>query len=154
MDLYLNPKIIRDKLGRFTKNSIPENKGTKGVLKKNKTSFKKGHLPFNTKYDGAISIRGGYKYIRVSKGKWLLLHRHIWTLENGKIPKKHLIIFKDKNKLNCTIDNLECISMTENRNRNINYKKAALTIKKRWKDEKLRHKYGLKLNTKLLDRCK
>ena len=155
MELYLRPKNIRDRKGRFAKGIIPFNKGTKGLKGANKTSFKKGNLPHNTKKDGAISVRSdGYKYIRIAKGKWVLLHRHIWKQAKGTIPEKHLIVFKNKDRMNCNINNLECISMAENRNRNINYKKSAKSLKTRWQDEKGRQKYGLELNTRLLERCK
>ena len=37
--------MFRDKLGRFQKGSKPWNKGVKGAMKSNKTSFKKGNIP-------------------------------------------------------------------------------------------------------------
>ncbi len=152
-ELHLRPKNIRDSKGRFAKGIIPFNKGTKGLKGANKTSFKKGQKPFNTKFDGAISLRtDGYQYVRVKKAKWVLLHRYIWQQIHGTIPDKHVITFKDKNPMNCTIDNLECISMAENRNRNINYKKSASSLRNTWKNEKLRDAYGLKLETKLINR--
>lgn len=38
------------------------------------------------------------------------LHRLIWEKFNGPIPKGHHIHHKDRNKLNNSIDNLECMS--------------------------------------------
>jgi hypothetical protein len=87
------------------------------------TQFKKGGLPANTKHDGAISLRhdksgASYYYIRIAKAKWVLYHNKIWSDAYGPIPKKHIIVFRDRNSLNCTLDNLECISRIENMKRN------------------------------------
>lgn len=88
-----------------------------------KTQFKKGGLPANTKHDGAISLRhdksgASYYYYRVSKGKWILYHQKIYQDAYGPIPKNHIIVFKDRNSLNVSLDNLECITKRENMNRN------------------------------------
>lgn len=165
MELYLEPISVykrqqRDNLGRFKPGHKPANKGTKGLMKPNKTSFRNGHIPHNTKYDGAISYRTHkrsnktYAYIRVEKGKWELLHRYIYKKEYGEIPPGYVIRFKDGNTLNCKIENLECISRKENRNRNINYEKVRETLKETWRKERLRKQYGLPVKTKLLERCK
>ena len=163
MELYTEPinvyrKKQRDAVGRFKPGHTPFNKGTKGFAKKNKTSYKKGHEPYNTKYDGAVSIRKDskgkryYKYLRIAKGQWVLLHRYLWEKHYGKIPDKHIIRFIDGNTMNCTIENLECISMNENRKRNLNYKKSAETLKNTWKKERMRESYGLPTKTKLINR--
>jgi len=118
----------------FSKGHIPQNKGVKQIdymtaetIEKTKaTRFQKGQEPKNTSYDGAITIRADhknrqgklYKWIRISKGKWELLHRHIWKKEKGEIPKDYNIVFKDGDTLNCVIENLECISNEENMKRN------------------------------------
>jgi len=88
-----------------------------------KTQFKKGNLPANTKHDGAISLRHDktgvkYYYIRIAKAKWVLLHQKIYQDAYGPIPKNHIIVFKDRNPLNVTLDNLECITREENMHRN------------------------------------
>jgi hypothetical protein len=81
--------------------------------------FKPGHIPKNTLYDGAITIRQKYSngekylYIRLAKAKWMPLHRHIWTTANGPIPKGYIIQFKDHNPLNCDLDNLYMISRAD-----------------------------------------
>lgn len=65
---------------RFPKGHVPANKGRKmnaGVYAKvSATMFKKGHMPDNTLYDGAESIRKDknghrYVYVRISLGKWI-----------------------------------------------------------------------------------
>jgi Mor family transcriptional regulator len=87
------------------------------------TQFKKGGLPANTKHDGAIVLRHdksgqSYYYIRIAKAKWALLHAKIYQDAHGPIPKNHIIVFKDRNSLNVTLDNLECITRQENMLRN------------------------------------
>ena len=42
-----------------------------------------------------------------------MLHRLIWEKANGPIPKNHVIHHRDGNKLNNSIENLECLSQAE-----------------------------------------
>ncbi|TDO68766.1 HNH endonuclease [Flavobacterium chryseum] len=119
----------------FKKGHIPENKGLKqidymtpeAIENSKKTWFQKGHLPHNTaEKDGEIRIRYShkkrgyppYKWIRISLGKWQMLHVFNWEKVNGKVPEGHIIIFKDKNTLNTEIRNLEMITFVENMQRN------------------------------------
>jgi len=163
MELYLPPEIVirkqnTDKHGRFIKGHRPWNKGKKGInIGGKETQFKPGHLPHNTKQNGDISIRKDksgrpYKYIRISKGKWELLHRYKWEKYNGKIPKGMLVVFKDGNSLNCNINNLELITRKENMQRNRNCEKARKTMQETWKRDRLRLKYGLEAKTKWFKR--
>lgn len=105
--------------GCFKKGLIPWNKGTVGVCKPNKTSFKKGQAPITQKPVGAISYRWSkregkhYMYIKLANGKWRTLGEYIWESINGKIPKDHCIIFKDKNPKNTSLDNLMLIKRSE-----------------------------------------
>lgn len=106
------------------------NKGMKGFYApgSEKGWFKKGGKPGNTLHDGAIVTRhthkkrGGapYKWIRISEGKWEMLHVYHWKKKHGAIPKGHIIVFKDRNTLNCTEDcsNYEMITLAENMRRN------------------------------------
>jgi len=49
---------------------------------------------------------------------WPLYGRYVWEQHHGPIPPKHLVIFKDRDRSNCSIDNLELISMADNARRN------------------------------------
>ena len=81
--------------------------------------FKKGHEPHNTCYDGHERIsKDGYIEVRIMKGKYVSKHRHLWEQSNGKLPKGYILIFKDKNQQNTSLDNLELISREENMRRN------------------------------------
>lgn len=111
----------------FKKGMTPHNKGKKmpsEVYKKvSNTFFKKGNKPHNIKKDLDISIRrdksgAEYKYIKLSDSDWELYHRYIWRQHHGTIPKGHIVVFKDKNSMNCTIENLEIITYKENMDRN------------------------------------
>lgn len=111
----------------FRKGHTPANKGKKmdESLKEKvaHTWFKSGNLPTNTKYDGHISARKDktgrvYLHVRIAIGRYVLLHRHIWEQAHGEIPPKHVVTFKDGDTMNCSIDNLELITMKENRRRN------------------------------------
>lgn len=105
--------------GRFQKGSIPANKGTKGLMKANKTSFSFGNRPMQTKKVGSISTRRDkngslYMHIKIEElNKWQMLHVYIWEHKHGKIPKSYCVIFKDKNTLNTRLDNLMLVSREE-----------------------------------------
>jgi hypothetical protein len=42
----------------------------------------------------------------------------VWEQHNGPIPPKHIVAFKDRNRANCAIENLELMSMADNARRN------------------------------------
>ena len=110
----------------FARGHIPFNKGTKGLTKANKTSFKKGNLPAN--YIGGYKICKDGLYIRVGKqtysykdkfgnkikvGKYESLARKKWRDEFGEIPKGMIVFHKDGDVYNDNLDNLELISRRE-----------------------------------------
>lgn len=130
--------------GQFVKGGSPWNQGRTGISVSPGSEFKKGTMPTNTKPDGYITTRSDkdyksgvvrrYKYIRVSNAKWILYHRYLWAKEKGPIPKGHLVRFKDGDTQNCTLENLECISMAENARRNHNREKARKSMLTRYED--------------------
>lgn len=135
--------------GRYQKGSVPLNKGKPMPIevyeKLKHTMFKKGKLPHNTNYDGHERItKDGYTEIRVKQGKYLLKHRVIWEQEKGAIPKGLILVFKDGNPRNITIDNLELMTRVENMQRNTIHRyppELKSTIK-------LVHKLKRKINAK------
>ena len=85
-------------------------------MKANKTSFKKGNIPENYRPIGSTRYcsKDGYKYIKVADpNKWELAHRVIWEEHNGKIPKGHIVLFRDRDINNLDIDNLTLVSRAE-----------------------------------------
>lgn len=136
--------LERRETGRFRKGNVPFNKGLKqstymskeNIEKTKKGRFKKGDLPHNTKPIGyeRIDKKDGYTYIKVEgKRKLVLKQRYIYSQKYGKIPPNHTICFKDGNKQNFDIDNLECVSREELMARNTIHrypKNLQLTLKR------------------------
>ena len=124
---------------RFQKGHVPANKGLKRpgwyAGRMRETQFKKGArqgvaakkwMPI-----GTIRVdREGYVRIKVreaksgehsgfgNSGAWPLLNRHVWEQNKGPIPPKHIVAFKDRDRSNCAIENLELMSMADNARRN------------------------------------
>lgn len=98
--------------GHFKKGHTPFNKGTKGLTRANRTSFKKGNKPKNYKPVGSERLtKDGYIQVKVQDpNKWKLKHIVIWEKENGPIPKGHAVIFGDGNSQNLDINNLVLVS--------------------------------------------
>lgn len=108
---------------RFKKGQVPMNKGKRdyefrspdAIARCARTQFKTGHRPHNTKPVGYERITDdGYILIKVSMDcKMVLKHRWVWEQANGPIPKGYNIMFRDGNRLNCELSNLELISRQE-----------------------------------------
>jgi hypothetical protein len=94
------------------------NKGIKGLQIGGKaTQFKKGRTPHNTKPVGYRSVRDGYLFERTENG-FEMVHVLLWERVNGKVPKGKILKFKDGNRQNICIENLEIIDRTELMKRN------------------------------------
>jgi len=116
---------------RFKKNHIPFNAGKKwddfmsekSKVNSLKTTFKKGNKPPNTLHDGIITYRADsrtkrvYKHIRISLGKWQMLHVYNWEQINGKLPKGKILAFIGSTD-DCSVSNLILITRAENMKRN------------------------------------
>jgi len=59
-----------------------------------------------------------YIYVKIAEGKWKEKHRWLWEQHHGPIPPGGLVVFRDRNRLNCTIENLELITRAEHARRN------------------------------------
>ena len=110
---------------RFKKGNVPANKGKRlvdfmsaaGIERSSRTRFKKGQAPHNLRPVGyeRIDKKDGYVFIKVEMGrKMVLKHRWVWEQAHGKIPKGHIIAFRDGNKQNCALENLQMMSLYEN----------------------------------------
>lgn len=110
-----NNKIQSGRTAHFKKGQIPWSKGTKGVLKANSGSFKKGqyahnHLPIGSER----KVRDGYIEVKVAEPhKWVSKQRIIWEERNGPIPANHNIRFRDGNPENFEPDNLFMVNRSE-----------------------------------------
>lgn len=99
--------------GCFQPGVVPFNKGKKHPTGyKNSGQFENGKRPHNYKPIGTERINGdGYVDIKIADpGKWKGKHKIIWEESNGPIPKNHVVIFADGNKLNLDIENLLLIT--------------------------------------------
>lgn len=119
----------RIKSGRdmgFKPGNKPWNAGTKGqrLTKPNSGSFQKGNRPIGPKAPkpfGYERTGKGYKFVKTHgknphtgyNGAFRLKHIVLWEKHHGPVPDGHVIIFKDSNRDNITIENLECISRLE-----------------------------------------
>ena len=115
---YYRENFKGHKATQFKKGMKSWNKGQKGLqIGGVETQFKKGRLPHNTKPIGFRSYRDGYLVERVEKG-FEFVHKLIWKQHHGEIPKGLFVVFKDRNKNNICIENLEIIDRVEHIRRN------------------------------------
>lgn len=109
---------------RFQKGHVPANKGLRrpgwAPGRMRETQFKKGvrqgvavrlYKPIGTE---RIS-KDGYLERKVNDGlplqaRWRAVHLLIWEATHGPLPKGHAIAFKNGDKRDVRIDNLECIT--------------------------------------------
>ena len=111
---------------RFVKGSAPWNKdlryqaGGRSV----QTQFKAGRVPINWMPIGSERIRSdGYRERKltdtgISRRDFVLIHHIVWKEAGRAIPTGHTLVFKDGNKTNFALDNLELISRAELMRRN------------------------------------
>lgn len=95
----------------FKKGHVSWNNGMKGIQIGGKaTQFKKGSKPVTEKPDGTERFWSGWWQIK-SGNEWVYKHRFIWEQAYGEIPPNHVILFKDNDKNNVTLDNLFMTTM-------------------------------------------
>lgn len=114
-----NHNMKSGRTGFFEKGAVSWNAGTKGVMQPNSGNFKKGSIPANQQPIGheRICTKDGYVLIKVDeinphtgfRGRYRHKHVVIWEKENGPVPDGHVVTFKDGDKTNIDIGNLECI---------------------------------------------
>ena len=123
MGYYKNHKLKSGLTGRFEKGHTPPNKGRKGYIApgSEKGWFQKGSTPWDTVPVGTIVTKTyGYLWKKIDDkpGVWLQnwkqLHLLIWEEANGPVPEGYRVIFKDKNRQNCVLENLALVSLAEN----------------------------------------
>ena len=125
---------------QFSKGHIPANAGTRrpgwGPGRMKETQFKRGErsgvAARNWRPIGTIlPDPEGYLRIKIREAEhgkeptgfgntrvWPLLQRHVWEQHHGPIPRGHNVAFKNGNRQDCSIENLECISRAEMAHRN------------------------------------
>jgi hypothetical protein len=113
---------------RFRSGHVPANKGlrrpgwSRGRMAE--TQFKAGTKPHTWKPLGSTRLtKDGYLQRKVSDTgypprDWVGEHILLWEKAHGPMPKGHALIFKDRNKGNIRLDNLELITRRELMRRN------------------------------------
>lgn len=157
---------------RFKKGQVPMNKGKRdyefrspdAIARCAKTQFKKGNRPHNTKPVGYERINDdGYILVKVSMdSKMVLKHRWVWEQANGPIPKGYNIMFRDGNRLNCSLDNLELVSRGEAARRQVKsetpeqrrkrVERCMVSRNKTIRMDKIRLHWGMEPKSKLVKR--
>jgi hypothetical protein len=117
---------------RFKKGQVPANKGLRrpgwGPGRMKETQFRKGerqgvavrlYQPIGTE---RIS-KDGYLERKVNddlplQARWRAVHLLVWEAANGPLPKGYAICFKNRDKADIRLDNLECITRRELMQRN------------------------------------
>ena len=112
---------------RFQRGSAPHNKGLKGWQAggdSERTRFTKGRKPHNWKPVGSErQCKDGYLQRKMTDTgypprDWKFVHLMLWEQHHGPLPKGHMIKFKNGDKRDIRIDNLECISRADNMRQN------------------------------------
>lgn len=119
---------------QFQKGHVPANKGLRrpgyAPGRMRETQFKKGQrgnkwVPIGTERINA----DGYWSVKVAETtrydkSWKQKHRLLWEQAHGPVPAGHIVAFKDGDKLNCVLENLELMTMADNARRNVIWRKA------------------------------
>lgn len=112
---------------QFKKGFVPWNKGKKfpGTGGSLETQFQKGQRPSNWLPIGSERIsRDGYLQRKVTdtgvtRRDFVAVHHLVWVEHTGQpVPKGHALIFKDGNKQNLDISNLELLTRADLMRRN------------------------------------
>lgn len=112
---------------QFKPGHRPCNKGIKGWEAggdSSKTRFKPGQKPKNWMPIGSHRYsKEGYLQRKMTDtgyppGDWVAVHILLWVSHHGPVPAYHIVAFKNGDKADILIENLECISRAENMKRN------------------------------------
>lgn len=109
---------------RFLKGRIPWNKGLRGLyLGGVEHRFKKGQRAGRAKHSyraiGSERInKDGYLERKINddlpmQKRWKAVHLLLWESEHGPLPDGHAVIFRDGNKQNLCLENLQLISRAD-----------------------------------------
>jgi hypothetical protein len=113
---------------RYRKGHVPANKGLRrpgwGPGRMREHQFKGGtrngqaakrYMPV-----GSTRLVDGYVYRKVSDTgnvpwtrNWTLEHRRVWVAAHGPLPRGHALAFKNGDRTDVRLDNLECIPRRE-----------------------------------------
>lgn len=102
---------------RFQPGGTSWNKGVRFVAggRSAETRFDKGDMPHNHVPVGTeVMGTDGYLKMKVAEPrKWEWTHRRNWEEVHGPIAKGLALVFKDRNRLNCDVSNLELLTRSQ-----------------------------------------
>jgi hypothetical protein len=106
---------IRGSSTRFQKGNVPWTQGTRGQQMSPETQFKPGQRPVNYMPPGSEKMHMGYVWVKISEGgwpdAWRPKHHVVWKERHGSPPPAtHMLTFRDRNRTNFAIENLELVS--------------------------------------------
>jgi len=117
------------KATRIQPGNTPWNKGKKGWCGEGceRTQFRPGNMPHTWKPLGSERIcRDGYLERKVTdlrgRNNYRPVHLITWEAVNGPLPPGHAVIFKDGNKRNISLDNLQLVTRAELMRRNTRHR--------------------------------
>lgn len=119
-----NHGIKSGRTGHFEKGQVSWNTGTKGIMKPNSGTFKKGHRPVNHRPVGSerVNVEGYIEIKTAEPNVWDLKQRVVYEREHGPIPDGYNVRFLDGDRLNCEPGNLILVDNRENALLNQRYK--------------------------------
>lgn len=111
---------LTGRTGQFIKGQAPNNKGKQMPFHPNSaaTRFKSGTIPPNVLPMWSERIgKDGYIEMKVPlvnphtghKTRFMHKHRYLWEEANGPLPEGMVVKFKDGDRTNCDLGNLEAI---------------------------------------------
>jgi hypothetical protein len=118
---------------RFSKGSVPPNKGVKGWVaggRSAETQIKPGTMPHNWVPVGSYRLNNADQALERKvtdlpgppNVRWKPVSRLVWEAANGPVPEGHMVVFKPGRRTTVleeiTPDALECITKAENARRN------------------------------------
>lgn len=111
---------------RFRAGMTPWNKGSSYVAggRSAETRFTAGHTPRTLVPIGTERVRDGYLWRKVRddlvpvRRNWREVHRIVWEEANGPVPPGHAVVFRNRDRSDIRLDNLELITRSELGRRN------------------------------------
>lgn len=111
---------------RFQPGITPWNKGSSYVAggRSVETRFAVGHTPHTLVPIGTERVRDGYLWRKVRddlvpvRRNWREVHRIVWEEANGPVPPGHAVVFRNRDRSDIRLDNLELITRSELGRRN------------------------------------
>lgn len=115
--------------GTFGKGHVPHNKGVRRpgwhVGRMRESQFRPGHVPSTWRPIGTEVVdRDGYRKRKVREGakpatyNWDFVHVLLWIEHFGSVPSGHAVVFRNGNRADIRIENLETVSRAELMRRN------------------------------------